>query len=52
MEGIAVEYFTNSVDPGSNETKPEFHSYISDENEQDACDSHYHMVHLLKTFLE
>ena len=24
MEGIAVEYLPNSVDTGSNETKPEF----------------------------
>ena len=24
----------------------EFHSYIIDDNEQDACDSHAHMVHL------
>ena len=52
MEGSAVEYFPTSVDIGNNEEKYEFHSYISDENEQDACDSHYHMVHLLKTFLE
>ena len=39
MEGIAVEYFSNSVDPGSNK-KIKFHSYISDESEQDVCDSH------------
>ena len=25
---------------------------MSDENEQDACDSHAHMFHLLKIFLE
>ena len=34
MEGIANEHFLISVDPGSNETKSEFHSYISDENEK------------------
>ena len=51
MEGIAIEYFPNSIDPGSNEKKYEFHSYISDNNEQDACDSHDHMFHLLKQHL-
>ena len=30
--------------------KSEFHSYISDENEQDECDSYAHMFHLLKKF--
>ena len=49
MEGISVEYFTNSIDPGSNENY-EFHSYISDDNEQDSCDSHAHMFHLIKNF--
>ena len=44
MEGIAVEYFPSSFDIGNNIGKYEFHSYISDENEQDACDSHAHMV--------
>ena len=48
MEGISVEYFTNSVDLGNIKTKSEFHSYISVENEQYACDSHAHMCHLLK----
>ena len=43
MEGIAVEYFPNSVDTGKNEIKSEFHSYIIDDNEQDACDSHSRM---------
>ena len=33
MEGIAIEYLTNSINHGSNE-KNEFHSYISDDNEQ------------------
>ena len=47
MEGIAVEYFPTSVDNGNNEEKCELHSYISDDNEQDACDSYAHMVHLL-----
>ena len=48
MEDIAVEYFTTSVDIGNNEERYEFHSYISDDNEKYACDSHTHMVHLLK----
>ena len=30
--------------------KSELNSYINDDNEQDACDSHAHMFHLLKTF--
>ena len=38
MEVIAVEYLSNLVDPGSNETKQEFHSYIRNENKKDACD--------------
>ena len=46
MEGIAIEYFPTFVDNGKNEEKSEFHSYISDENEQDACNSHAHMVHI------
>ena len=50
MEGIAVEYFPNSIDPGRNK-KYEFNSYISGDNEQDACDSHARMFHLFKTFL-
>ena len=50
MEGIAVEYFTTSADNGKNEEKYEFNSYISDDNKQDACDSHAHMVHLLIFF--
>ena len=52
MKGIAVEYFPRKFDPGSNEQKSEFHSYISDENEQYAFDSHAQMVHLLKHVLE
>ena len=47
MEGISVEYFTSSFDPGKNEEKYEFHSYISEDNEQYACDSHAYMFHLL-----
>ena len=46
MEGIAVEYFPNSIAPGSNR-KSEFNSYISDDNEQDACYLHAHMFRLL-----
>ena len=52
MESIAVEYFPTSVDIGNNEEKSELYSYISDDNEQYACNSHAHMVHLLKIFLE
>ena len=32
--------------------KNEFQSYISDDNEEDACDSHDHMCHLLKILFE
>ena len=32
--------------------KTEFHSYISDDNEQDACDSHAHMFHLFEYIFE
>ena len=49
---IAVEIFPSSFDPGNNEEKYEFHSYISDDTEQDACGSHAYMLHLLKTWLE
>ena len=52
MEGIAVEYFSSSIDNGNNEENYEFHSYISDENEKYTCDSHANMVHILKTLLE
>ena len=48
MEGIAVEYFPTYVDNSSNKEKYEFHSYISDDKKQYACDSHAHMVHILK----
>ena len=51
MEGIAVEYFPTFIDTGKKEENYEFHSYISDNNEQAACDSHAHTVHLL-IFLE
>ena len=46
MEGIAIEYFPSSFEPGNNKQKSEFHSYISDDNEQDTCDSHANMFHL------
>ena len=52
VEDISVEYFPSSFDPGNKEEKSEFHSYISDENEQYACGSHAHMFHLLKKYLE
>ena len=47
MEGIAIESFPSSIDPGINKGRYEFHSYMSDDNEQDSCDSHAHMIHLL-----
>ena len=50
MEKIAIDYFPNPFDPGSKETKYGFHSYISDENEQYACDSHDYTVYLLKIY--
>ena len=31
--------------------KYKFHSYISDDNEQDACDSHAHMFPIFKKYL-
>ena len=52
MEGIAVEYFPTYIDTGINEGKYDLHSYVSDDNEKYACDSHAHMVYLLKIFLE
>ena len=51
MEGIAVEYLPNSIDTGNNEYRSEFHSYISDDNEQYEFDSHAHMFHILKKSL-
>ena len=48
MEVIAVEYLPSSFDTVKNKEKSEFHSYISDDNEQDACDSHAHLVHIYK----
>ena len=48
MEVIAIGYFFKPVEPGRNVTKSGFHSYISDVNEQDACDSHDNMVQLFK----
>ena len=38
----------NSIDPGSNKAKSEFHSYISDGNEKNACGSYAHMFHFFK----
>ena len=40
-----MEYFPNSVDPGS-KTNLEFHSYISGDSEQDTFDTHAHMFHI------
>ena len=33
---------------GNTKEKSEFNSYISDDNKQDARDSHAHIVHILK----
>ena len=52
MEGIGVEYFSNSFYSDSNETKSVFYSYIIDENEKYACDSYAHMFHLLKNSIK
>ena len=43
MEGIALEYFPNSIDTGINDF---FNSCISDDNEQDVCDSHAQFFHI------
>ena len=48
MEVIDVGYFPNLVHPGSNLEQSEFHSYISDDNEQYACDSYANIIHILK----
>ena len=48
MEGISGEYFPTSVDNGNNEEIFGFHSYINDDNEQYAWNSHAHMIHPLK----
>ena len=50
MEGIAVEYFSNSSYTGSNKTKSEFHSYISYHNELDVCNSRARMFYLFLNF--
>ena len=51
MKGIDVEYFPTSFDPGNNKENDELHSYISGYNEQDAFDSHAHMIHLFRSIL-
>ena len=52
MEGISVEYFPSSIDPGNDEEKYGFHSYIYGDNEKYVCDLYANMVHLLNTYLE
>ena len=47
MEGIDIEYDSNSINPVINE-KYECHSYVSHKNEQYECDSHAHMFLILK----
>ena len=46
MEVIALEYLTETCNTRINEPKYEFYSYISDDNEKYAYDSHAKMVHL------
>ena len=48
MKGIAVDYLPTSIAIVNNEGKSELHSYISDDNEQDACDIHSRMGHIFK----
>ena len=50
MEVIAVGYFTISIYPDIDEERSELNSYISNDNEQDSCDSHAHMFHIFKIF--
>ena len=52
MECNTVENFTDSIGTGDKEEKYEFYSYISDNSEQYERDSHDHMFHILKTYLE
>ena len=52
MELVVVEYFPNPYGLVRNKTKYKFHSYISGDNEQDACYSHNHMVRLLTKLIE
>ena len=47
MKGIAVEFFFIDFILVAKK-KSEFHSHISYENEQDACDSNAHMFCLFK----
>ena len=51
MEIITLKYVPNTDTIRSIESKSEIYSYISNENEQDSCDSHYRMVHLFKKTL-
>ena len=46
MDVIAGVYSTSSFDTGNNKEKSESQSYIGDDNEQYACDSHAHMFYL------
>ena len=47
-----IEYLPNKENIRTNESKSELHPFISDGNEQYACDSHTHTVHLFKKFIE
>ena len=52
MEGIALEFFPNTDKIRSNEPKPEFYLYISDDNEQYACNFHDYMFHWFNRLIE
>ena len=51
MEGIDVEYFPTSVYIDKNVVKYELNSYICNDNEWDAYNSHTFMVDLLNFFI-
>ena len=52
MEVIDAKYFPYTDNIIQNESKSKSHSYISDDNEKDACGPHSHMVNLFKKLIE
>ena len=52
MEIISVDYFTYIYNIRRNESKYDFHLYISDYSEQNACYSHSHIFHLFNKSIE
>ena len=52
MELIALEHFTVKDKIRRNELRSKFHSYKSDENEQDDCGSNSLIVHLFNQSIE